>query len=100
MAAEMLEMLGQSSSQLFRYFQQHFSGFYFQDPEKKPLDPAFFFCFSASGSCAAPPVPRHVKQHVICRNYPKGGCPWGELTAWFRSAETLSYFQVVLKITQ
>lgn len=58
------------------------------------------FCFSVSGSCAAPPVPRHVKQRVIYRNYPKGGSPWGELTAQFRSAETLSYFQVVLKIIQ
>ena len=58
------------------------------------------FCFSASGGCAAPPVRRHVKQCVIYRNYPKGGSPWRELTAQFRSAETLSYFQVVLKIIQ
>lgn len=97
---ERLEMPGHSSSQLFRYFQNNFSGFYFWVSAKKSLLLVWSFCFSVSGGCDASPVPRRVKQCMKYHNYPKGGSPWGDLTAQFRSAETLSYFQLVLKIIQ
>lgn len=97
---ERLEMPGHSSSQFFMYFQNNFSGFYFWVSLKKSFLLVWNFCFSVSGGCAAPSVLWRVKQCMKYHNYPKGGSPWGDLTAQFRSAETLSYFQLVLKIIQ
>lgn len=86
-----------NSSGIFRFF---YFLIFFQTLERAMGPSLLLVCFSASSNGTDPPVPRHVKRGVIYRNYPKGGSPQGELTALFRTAEVLSYFQVVLKIIQ